>query len=131
VSVEFHDMNGGIRTAEANGRLMYDAQGNMSGQMFYPGRPLFVSNDPFKPTPEEAVAAFVGSTAYFGTYSVDKEGQTIVHQVEDSVYPNYIGSGLRRKFRFSDDGQRVTYSTEPVMLDGQRVIVSLVWERIA
>ncbi|MBC7811632.1 MAG: lipocalin-like domain-containing protein [Burkholderiales bacterium] len=130
VSVEFHDTtNGGVRTAAANGRLMYDEQGNMSAQMFYPGRPMFASNDAFKPTPEEAVAAFSGSTAYFGTYSVDNEGQTIIHHVEDSVYPNYIGQHLRRKFRF--DGERVTFSTEPVILDGQQVIVSLTWERIA
>lgn len=130
-SLEFHETNGGgVRAVEANGRLTYDTQGNMTAQMFYPGRPKFAANDAFNPTPEEALAAFAGSTAYFGTYTVDNEQQVIVHHVEDSVYPNYIGQHLRRKFRFDHNGQRVTVSTEPVILDGQQVIVSLVWERI-
>ena len=66
---------------KAAGRLIYDATGHMAVQIMRPDRPKAERG---KATAAEMQAAYGGYVAYFGTYSVNAKGDTVVHQVEGS-----------------------------------------------
>lgn len=63
--------------------------------------------------------------AYCGTYELRNGG--VVHRVELSLMPNWIGGELVRLVAF--DGERVTLSTPPTPVAGRQQIATLVWER--
>ena len=85
------------------GYLVYDDTGHVMIQMMKipPPRPFASGED--KPTPEEAKAAIIGYVAYFGTYTVDAVKNIVVHHVEGSLDPSYIGKDQPRPFKLSGD----------------------------
>ncbi len=112
---------------DARGRLIYEADGRMAVQIMDPDRPGFTSGDPLVTSEAEVRAAFGGYTAYYGTYSVTPEEQTIVHHIEAALLPNWVGTDQRRYFEF--DGKVLTLKG-PLVLNGVQGDVSLVWERL-
>jgi hypothetical protein len=54
-------------------------------------------------TAQEKVAAFDGYIAYFGTYTVDWSGHTVVHRIEADINPSFTGSSDPRPFRLAGD----------------------------
>ena len=46
---------------------------------------------------------FDSYVAYFGTYSIDAIDMIVVHHVEGSNWPEFIGTSQRRRFRYSAD----------------------------
>jgi hypothetical protein len=112
---------------EPVGIIMYDAKGYISVQLMHPDRPAFASGDMDNGTPTEIKSAFEGFVAYFGTYEVNEEKGTVTHHVEGSLFPNWVGSAQRRFFEFS--GNRLTLSTPPILIGGEQITVTLVWER--
>lgn len=112
---------------EARGRLIYEANGRMAVQMMNPQRPQFPSGDPLLSSEAEVRAAFGGYTAYYGTYTVHPEEQVVVHHIEVSLLPNWVGTEQRRHFTW--DGNHLTLQG-PLRLGGVFWEVSLVWERL-
>jgi hypothetical protein len=131
VSFEFRTSTGRVfypYSQDAFGILMYDAHGNMNGQIMRPDRPAFASGDLMRGTPEEIKAAFEGFVGYFGTYEVHEEEGAVIHHVTDSVFPNYVGENQVRFFQFS--GNRLSLSTPPIQAGGVTLTGVIVWERI-
>jgi hypothetical protein len=90
-------------------------------------RPGFKSDD-LRVTPEaELRAALGGYAAYYGTYAVNPDAQTIVHHIEAALLPHWVGTDQRRRFEF--DGKYLTL-TGSLFLGGFQAEVSLVWERL-
>jgi hypothetical protein len=112
---------------DVQGRLIYEPDGRMAVQLMNPNRPRFTSGDPMVTSEAELRAAFDGYTAYYGTYSVNPDEQTIVHHIEASLLPNWVGTDQRRDFEF--DGKYLTLKG-PLLLGGVQRVVSLVWERL-
>jgi hypothetical protein len=54
--------------------------------------PKYASNEPTRPSPEEAMAVASGSIAYAGTYTVDEASRTIHASIETSTFPNLVGA---------------------------------------
>ncbi|MDQ1257860.1 MAG: hypothetical protein QG656_2468 [Candidatus Hydrogenedentes bacterium] len=130
VSFNIQDANGQTTYPfgeDAQGRLIYEANGRMAVQLMDPSRPDFVSPDPIAATEAEMRAAFDGYTAYYGTYSVDPEAKTIVHHVETSLIPNWVGTDQQREFEY--DGKLLTLKGS-LLLGGVQGTVRLVWERL-
>ena len=92
------------------GMLIYTASGHMSALLMRRDRPKFASDDPFEGTPEEIQEAFEGFDAYCGTYEVDAEKGIIIHHVEGSRLPGWVGSDQVRHFRFSGNRLILTAS---------------------
>ncbi|MNZ92114.1 hypothetical protein D3C78_1111250 [compost metagenome] len=65
---------------------------------------------------------------YFGRYQVDESEQRVVHQVEGSSFPNWIGSRQVRFYRFS--GDRLELRTVPLQFGNGVQTGELVWQRI-
>jgi hypothetical protein len=110
----------------AQGRLIYEANGRMAVQLMNPDRPRFASNDLLRTSEAEVRAAFDGYAAYYGSYSVDPGQGLMVHHVEAAHLPNWVGTGQVRHFEFQ--GNRLILKG-PLERGGQGV-VSLVWERL-
>jgi hypothetical protein len=130
--ISFHSQDSSGRIAypfgkDAQGMLIYEADGRMAVQLMNPNRPGFTSDDPLVTSEAEVRAAFGGYTAYYGTYSVNPDEQTIMHHIEASLLPNWVGTDQRRHFEF--DGKYLTLKG-PLLLGGVQGFVSLVWERL-
>jgi hypothetical protein len=86
------------------GQLVYTADGHMSAQVYDTRRsPLGV--DPESASAESVRPLYVGSAAYFGTYSVDTATHRVTHVVQGSWLPDWIGRHLERSYRFVGDDQ--------------------------
>jgi hypothetical protein len=126
ISYEFTSTTGELsypRGRDAVGRISYDAAGRMCVQIMQPGRPQFASDDLRQGTPDEMIAAYRGYLAYYGTYTIDETRGIVVHKVEASLFPNYVGTDQMRHYTFS--GARLTLEAETELGHAK-----LVWERL-
>lgn len=74
---------------------------------------------------EERAAAFSGVSAYAGTWAFD--GQAVVHTIEVSSLPNWVGTDVVRYVEV--DGDTAIYRTAPQVLNGVSSVVRLVWAK--
>jgi hypothetical protein len=70
------------------------------------------------------VASFV---AYSGTFLV--EGQDVIHAVEMSLEPRWVGTKQRRHVELAEDGRGLVLSTDPLLVNGRFGRHRLTWER--
>lgn len=112
------------------GLLIYTADGHMSVVISAPGR-AHLAADPAARTAAEKAAAFDGTHAYTGTYSL-RPGE-IVHHVQVATLPNYEGTDQRRRLALA--GDRLTLTTPPGaaahLAPGSAVAGCLTWQRRA
>jgi hypothetical protein len=101
------------------GRIAYDPLGRMSAQLMPADRPHFQDS---VGSAEEKTAAFDSYVAYYGTYTVNPADRTVVHHVEASLNPDWVGTDLIRSYEFS--GSRLILRA--ARKDGE---IRLVWER--
>ena len=109
------------------GRITYDKAGRMSAQLMRPGRRSTVSSGVNlivgNASADEIREAVSGFTAYFGTFDVDESTTTVTHHVQASLVPSWVGTDLRRTYRFEGNRLHLTAVTSSV--------VELTWEREA
>lgn len=108
---------------DAEGLLVYTPDGQMSVVMTGADRTAIGGGDPLGGSAEERAAAYSSCLAYTGTYV--RDGDTVIHHVGASLYPNW-----------SDTVQPRTI----VQRDGQLVLVTpqqpgspvneLAWQRV-
>jgi hypothetical protein len=127
VSYESFEPDGRTRRpfGEAVGRITYDAAGNMTGQVMRPGRAVV---DPHGGGLDRLRVAYTGYIAYFGTYEVSPDGDTVVHHVTGALNPAMVGSDQVRRARF--DGELLVLEAAVQKADGTARHV-LTWRRIA
>ncbi len=113
---------------EPGGLLVYDGRGSFSGQIMARERPAFATGNLLKGSDAEVRTAFEGYVAYYGNYSVDEAEGLMIHQVEGSFFPNWIGERQIRKFEFTSDG-RLRLSTLPIKGARAELTVVLLWKR--
>jgi hypothetical protein len=130
VSFDVRDLDGGTTSPfgkDVGGMLIYDVRGNFSVQLMRRGRPSFASGDMQDGTDEELRAAIGGYISYYGTYEVDEAAQTMTHNVEGSLFPNFVGGAQTRFFQISAD--RLTLTSPPMSFGGREVRTVLVLQR--
>ncbi len=109
------------------GYLIYAADGSFSVTISRPRRGRFAAEDLLVGSAEEKATAVEGFVAYAGRYSV--EGGRVVHHVELSLFPNWVGTDQERDADLSAD--TLVLSVGPLLLAGEERIARLVWERVA
>ncbi len=133
VSCNAHRRNGQVLPIygfNPEGRLFYDAAGNMSVHIMQAGRPAFKEPYKFRATEQEMRVAYQGYEAYFSTYEVNWENCVVSHRVLGGLFPNWTGTIQARHFCF-EGPNRLILSTEPVgQQQNGRTVVTLVWERL-
>jgi len=110
------------------GLLAYTEDGTMVALMAPADRPPFGSDDLAGGTPDEQARAFSTFVAYAGRYRI--EGDAIVHTVETSLFPNWIGTVQRRGWTLSNDGGTLTLESPPIALRGVTRRQRLTWTRV-
>ena len=86
----------------AEGSLIYTAGGWVSVHLAEADRASLQTVDPLRgSTDAERAAAYSTYSAYCGTYQV--EGEAVVHHVLMSLFPNWVGTELRRQVELSGD----------------------------
>ncbi len=107
------------------GRLIVDARGRYSLQIYRSDRPRFASADKAKGTPSEYEGAVMGESAHYGAIEVDASARTLVFHLEGASFPNWEGTLQKRQYTLKDGELRYRVPPRP---DGS-VPIS-VWRRI-
>lgn len=111
----------------AQGILMYDTHGYMNAQLMRAGRSLFARPGFAEGTPAEAQGAVNSYLAYYGRYYEAQPGE-IVHEVEGSLFPNWVG---HREVRYATViGDRLTLHTLPIAAQERRIVFYITWQRL-
>jgi hypothetical protein len=129
VSWENRGADGGITYPlgeDAVGYIMYNPDGYMSVAIMRPDRAMFVAGDLLSGSPEEKARAAGTYVSYCGRYEF--RGDTVVHQVELSLFPNWVGVDQERLVEVT--GDRLTLSTRPILLGGMQRTAHLILERV-
>jgi hypothetical protein len=111
---------------DAAGYIMYNQDGYMFVAIMGPNRLKFAANDLLSGTPEEEAQAEETYVSYCGQYDFD--GYKVVHHVELSLFPNWVGVDQERLVELA--GNRLTLSTPPILLRGIQQTAHLIWERV-
>lgn len=109
----------------AVGRLTYDADGNMAGQVMRPGRAPVEQGDA---ATAQTRAAYTGYIAYFGRYDLNEAGDTVTHHVAGALNPAMVGGDQVRRISF--DGDRLVLEAD-VRRRGETIRQVLTWHRLA
>src|SRR5918992_3291400 len=86
---------------DALGSLLYTADGRFSVMISRAGRTWFDSDDLLGGATEEKALAVEGFVAYAGRYSF--HGDRVVHHVELSLFPNWVGTDQQWSVELSGD----------------------------
>jgi hypothetical protein len=105
------------------GFLTYAEEGRVTSLISYGGRKsLSISA-----TPEDQAEAFSTFLAYTGRYTLN--GDKVTHHIEISSIQNYVGKDLIRGVKF--DGDRITLTTPPTLVNGKIQTIELIWQRLS
>lgn len=105
---------------DATGILMYGSDGRMAVQMTAARRPGVPTSDPLGGDADARAAAYSTCLAYFGSYEV--RGDSVVHRIDASLYPNWSGAEQVRSVEL--DGDRLVLRTPPAA-----VVNEMAWMR--
>jgi hypothetical protein len=114
---------------DPSGLLVYGADGRMLVQAMDPRRPRWSKDPSETERAAERTAAADGYIAYAGRFEVE-DGETpfVVHHVETSLVPNWVGRPQRRAVAL--DGDRLTLTAPELDVGGGRSAVPvLTWRR--
>ena len=90
------------------GILVLAANGQYAQIIVRPDRTSFKAENRLEGTAEENKAAVHGTTASFGTWSVDEASKTLTVRNEGSMFPNQVGSDSKRSVTLQGDQLRVS-----------------------
>jgi hypothetical protein len=110
------------------GYIFYNHDGYMSVEIMEANRAPYRDPDVFGGTPTERSEAISTYLSYSGPYEVLADRDTVIHHIEVSSFPNWIGNAQVRFAKL--EGGQLTLSTKPMTFQGVERKAELVWERV-
>lgn len=107
------------------GRLIVDARGRYSLQIFKSERLRFAGGGKAEGSADEFRSAVMGSSTHYGTVAIDDRAGQLVFSIEGSSFPNWEGTVQRRQYTL--EGGELSYRVPP-RADGS--IPVSVWRRL-
>jgi hypothetical protein len=129
VSFEFRSKDGQVSYPfgeDAVGYVMYSQDGYVSFTIMSAHRPKFASADITGGSIEEKISAVDTYFSYCARYEV--RGDRVIHHLEVSLFPNWIGADQERTFEFGDN--RLILRTPPLLWGGIEQMGIVTWERV-
>jgi|GEM_PF-231146 len=129
ISFEFRSKDGQVSYPfgeDAVGYIIYSQDGYVSITVMSANRPDFASGDITGGSIEEKISAVDTFFSYCGRYEV--RGDRVIHHLEVSLFPNWIGADHERIFEFEDN--RLILSTPPLLWGGVEQTGRVTWERV-
>jgi hypothetical protein len=112
------------------GFIIYAPDGFVSAQLAAADRSPFLANDPYGGTPEEYARAAGRYIAYCGRFHVDEVNRSLTHEMQISLFPNWLGQRQARLVEI--DGNMLRLATAaPMIFGGCRKMAALVWQRVS
>lgn len=109
-----------------SGILMYDANGYMNAQLTQAERIPFTSQSLQAGKAEEMQQAYQSYVAYYGRYYERTPGE-IVHQIEGSLFPNWVG---KEEVRFATlEENQLSLSTALMHAREKHMFFEAMWVR--
>ncbi len=93
------------------GRLVVDAKGRYSLQIFKSERLRFASDSKADGSADELKSAVMGSSTHYGTLAIDEPAALLVFSIEGSSFPNWEGTTQKRQYTL--DGAELRYKVPP------------------
>jgi len=133
MSREDRTLDGGVRVdpglgADPIALLIYDRNGNFAAQ--------FMKRDRSRDSPADSDSAGSnnsrargGYDAYFGKYTVDDADGTVTQRLDGALSPENVGLVLTRTMQVRNG--ELTIQLETTAGDGERIIRTLRWRRVA
>jgi hypothetical protein len=94
--------------AKPKGILILDASGHYAQIYFHSDLPKFKVNNRLEGTPEENKAVVHGTSAQFGTWSVDETSKTLTRRIEGSLLPNQVAAETKNPVTLAGDELKMT-----------------------
>lgn len=113
---------------EPDGVVVYTPDGTMMTTIARSDRAPISGGDVVGGPAEERLAAFSSFIAYTSRFRID--GTDVIHQVEMSLFPNWVGTAQRRHVTVSPDGADLVLEADPFLLRGRVARQRLTWVRI-
>jgi hypothetical protein len=114
VSFEFRSPDGKVHYPVGKnpvGYLIYSGDGYMSATLMTANRTRLDADLLWAASKEEKVTAAGTFIAYCGRYEI--KGDRVIHHVEASLFPNWVGEPQERFFKFADDQLSLTAPPAP------------------
>ena len=111
------------------GILVYTADGTMVTTMTRAGRPSLGGRGLLAGSPDELAAVARSFVAYSGRWRLD--GGDVLHEVEISLHPDWVGTVQRRHLAIDPDGQTLVLSSDPMAVGESFGVQRLEWRRAA
>jgi hypothetical protein len=112
---------------EVQGSLLYTANGDMSAILQKKERNNFKYPNLIKGSLEEKKHAVETFISYMGKFKIIEN--TVIHQVQHSLLPNWKNTALIREFKFSENNKILQLTTPPVKTSANKMVTNcLVWE---
>ncbi|WP_223391644.1 lipocalin-like domain-containing protein [Caulobacter segnis] len=99
--------------AAPKGRLIVDATGRYSLQIYKSERTGFASGDKKRGTPEDYLDAVLGSSTHYGTIAIDETAHQLVFKIDGSAFKNWEGTTQRRAYDLKGDVLSYRVPTAP------------------
>jgi len=93
---------------DATGIIMYTPNGYMSAQLMAQGRPVYANGHIHTGSIEEMAAAAKGYMAYSGKFELNEETNTLIHHMEVSMNPTWLGQAQERYYKLEGDTLTIT-----------------------
>lgn len=111
---------------QLNGFILYTSGGHMACMIARAERPNFETGGQWNASDSEKARAYTSMLAYGGRYEV--QGDVIIHRVDISQFPNWVGGEQKRRFQVNADGT-LTLSARLEEGTPQARSARLVWRR--
>ncbi len=128
VSFELKDVNGEVSYPfgkDMIGYLMYGEDGYMSVVIMAANRPKFSSEYFLGGSTQEKANAMETYISYSGRYEIQEK--KVIHHLQASLFPNWVGTYQERLFEFTEDYLSLT--TPSFRVSDKRLTGHLIWER--
>jgi hypothetical protein len=112
--------------ADAQGQIIYGADGHMSAILMQRDRPRSSAAQFHQATAEERELAALGYVSYGGTW--DLASDVVAHHVAYALFPNWVGTDLVREVSWQGDDLVLTALPETTS-SGRTVVNRLFWTR--
>lgn len=128
ISFELRGSDGQVRYPVGKnpvGYLIYSDDGYMSATLMAANRTRVAAELQWSASTEEKVASADTFIAYCGRYEIQVD--RVMHHVEASLFPNWVGESQERIFKFM--GDRLYLTAPPLLFLGISYTAHLVWKR--
>src|SRR5450759_1405191 len=88
--------------------MVLSSEGRYVQLLSKPDRPKFKINSRLEGTPEENKTAVQGTTATFGTWTVDEANKILIVRNEGGLFPNQAGTESKRSVTLAGDDLKVS-----------------------